>query len=379
MKLFSFFLKKRQGSFIDSLSLINFLFIALIFVFSFGCKKSDSSPPPTYPTVTTTALTNINSNGATAGGTIVSNGNAAITQSGIVWSKTNTTPSLTDSMVAGTTSSGSFTTNLTNLNFNTVYYIRAFATNSVGTGYGNVVTLNTANDTSKVQFTYNGKVVTYGIIISQTTGKKWLDRNLGATQVATAVDDYKAYGDLFQWGRPADRHQLINWTSSTAGTPVNGVTMVLATSDFPGQSNFIGSDTSADWRNDQNRNRWNTVPQGSCPEGWHVPNHSEWAAEIIKTPGGVGTATNGGMSSQATAYSQLKLTIGGYRLGYTDGSDAAGTLRRAGTTGYYWSSDDYIDPGAPYPLGYEMFIGPSSADLLPGAKTWGFSIRCIKN
>ena len=161
-------------------------------------------------------------------------------------------PALTDSVIAGTTCSGSFTTNLTRLDFNTVYYIRAFATNSVGTGYGDVVKLNTTNDTSKVRFTYNGKEVIYGIIISPVTGKKWLDRNLGALQAATAYNDYKAYGDLFQWGRPADGHQLITWSSSTAGTAVNGTTTTLANSDNPGHSNFTKGDPfgTSDWRSE---------------------------------------------------------------------------------------------------------------------------------
>jgi uncharacterized protein (TIGR02145 family) len=374
MKLRSFSFLKRQRPFIISPFLTYQLVVTLVLFFSFGCKKSDSAPPPTNPTVTTTALTNVTSSGATAGGTIVSNGNSAITKSGIVWSKTNTTPSLTDSMVAGTTASGSFTTNLTNLDFNTVYYIRAFATNSVGTGYGSVVTLNTANDTSKVRFTYNGNVVTYGIIISPTTGKKWLDRNLGATQAATAVDDYKAYGDLFQWGRPAEGHQLITWISSSAGTAVNGITATLATSDVPGNSSFIISELYDDWRDDNNRNRWNTAPQGPCPAGWHVPKKSEWAAEVYKTSSSGGTATSGGMANQATAYSQLKLTIAGYRLGYTIGSDPAGKLKNTAVQGHYWSADD-----ASGGSGNDMSIGSNYANFLVNSKTWGVSIRCIMN
>jgi hypothetical protein len=151
---------------LSSIHFIRLIYIGLPLLIALSCKKSDSAPPPTAPAVTTTALTNITTSSATTGGTILTDGNSAITQSGIVWSKTNATPTLTDSVIAGTTSKGSFTTNLTSLDFNTVYYIRAFATNSVGTGYGDVVKLNTVNDTSKVRFTYNGKEVIHGIIIS---------------------------------------------------------------------------------------------------------------------------------------------------------------------------------------------------------------------
>ena len=376
MKLLSLSIRRRQQPLTSPLLLINLIFFTLTLVLSFGCKKSDSAPPPTNPTVTTTALTNVTTSSATTGGTIVSNGNAAITQSGIVWSKTNTTPGLTDSVIAGITSSGSFTTNLTGLDFNTVYYIRAYATNSVGTGYGDVVKLNTANDTSKVRFTYDGKEVIYGIIISPTTGKKWLDRNLGAMQVATAFDDYKAYGDLFQWGRPADGHQLINWTSSTAGTGVNGTTTVLATSDVPGHNNLIVSDVVFDWRSDNNRNRWITLHQGPCPAGWHVPNHNEWAAEIPEASGG--TATTGGIINRVTAFSLLKLTSAGYRTGNTD-DDPAGTIRRQVTFGRYHSSSDYISPGDPIVYTDILSFGSAYANISQTVKTWGLCVRCVMN
>jgi uncharacterized protein (TIGR02145 family) len=370
MRLFSF-----------SSVLIKLTFISLPLINALGCKKNDSAPPPTAPAVTTTPLTNITTSSATTGGTILTNGNAAVTQSGIVWSKTNATPTLTDSVIAGTTSSGSFTTNLTGLDFNTVYYIRAFATNSVGIGYGDVVKLNTTNDTSKVRFTYNGKEVIYGIVISSVTGKKWLDRNLGATRVATSYIDYQAYGDLFQWGRPADGHQLINWTSSTTGTPVNGTTTVLATSDIPGDSNFIiisPAALPADWRTDNNRNRWNTIPKGPCPSGWHVPTSTEWLAEVyinagpFGTPGG-GTSTNGGIKDTSTAYSQLKLTATGYRYAY--GANAG--QNNPNGVGNYWLSSDVINDN--YTQGEDIQFGADYVQSGSGYKAVGESVRCIKD
>ena len=353
--------------------LLRLAIIGLPLLIVVSCKKNDSAPPPTAPAVTTTALTNITTSSATTGGTILTNGNAAITQSGIVWSKTNATPTLTDSVIAGTTASGSFVTNLTGLDFNTVYYIRAFATNSVGTGYGDVVKLNTANDTSKVRFTYNGKEVIYGIIISSVTGKKWLDRNLGATQAASASDDYKGYGDLFQWGRPADGHQLINWTSSTTGTPVNGTTTVLATSDTPGHSNYIIPPYQApwilDWRSDNNMNRWATNPQGPCPAGWHVPTIDEWLAETSKTKGG--TANTGGMTQSSDAYSQLKLTVSGTRAVDGPGSVSIGLV---GVAGLYWSSSLNNDPMS---KDFEFYIDALSP--FQDFKSTAKSVRCLIN
>jgi hypothetical protein len=350
-------------------------FISLILMIFVSYKKIDSVPSPSAPAVITTLLTDITTCSATTGGTIQTNGNATITQSGIVWSKTNATPTLTDNVMAGNIANGSFITNLTGLDFNTVYYIRAFATNNVGTGYGDMVKLNTVNDTSKVRFTYNGKEVVYGIIISFVTGKKWLDRNLGAAQMATAYDDYKAYGDLFQWGRPADGHQLINWTSSTTGTSVNGTTTELATSDIPGHNNFIIPPDAKpfDWQSDNNRNRWATTPQGPCPYGWHVPSMAEWLAEVSNTMGG--TANSGGMTNRKTAYSQLKLTVGGNRS--LDGPGVV-IFATAGRVGHYWTSSVRLNPDG-YTDVKDIEMGGDYVQTWDNAKAQSKCIRCLIN
>jgi uncharacterized protein (TIGR02145 family) len=255
-----------------------------------------------------------------------------------------------------------------------VYYIRAFATNSVGTGYGDVVTLNTVNDTTKVRFMYNGKEVVYGIIISSATDKKWLDRNLGATQAATSVDDYKAYGDFFQWGRPADGHQLMNWTASNAGTPVNGISTVVAVTDNPGHNQFIMPpyELPLDWRSDNNNKRWATNSQGPCPVGWHVPSLAEWMAEVSQTRNG--TANTGGMTDANSGYSQLKLTIGGHRR--VDGPGSV-NFYQVGSAGHYWSTSEETPNGV-----------SQATDFNPGAdyiqtealyKSAALCVRCLMN
>jgi len=325
----------------------------------------------TLPQLTTAAITNLSYNTATSGGTITDDGSAAITASGICWSKTNNTPTLSDLTTAGTTASGSFTFVMNNLQENSTYYVRAFATNSVGTGYGDIVTFNTSADTTKVTFTYNGATVTYGVITSSVTGRKWMDRNLGASQVATAYDDYKAYGHLFQWGRPADGHQLVNYTNRTTGVGVNGKTKTLATSDVPGHSTFITPDNTVqqngvwvyDWRDDQNNNRWAINSQGSCPSGWHVPTAAEWEAET-------------GITNLNTAYDQLKITAAGYRYGDYDGSGREGLIRAAGSFGYYWSSSVWPS-GAGFSSYKDISSNDSYTDL--AGRAYGIPIRCIKN
>jgi len=88
------------------------------------------------PTVTTNAITNITQNSATGGGNVTSGGGATITARGVCWS-TSQNPTISGSHTTNGTGTGTFTSNLTNLNTTTTYYVRAYATNSAGTAYGN--------------------------------------------------------------------------------------------------------------------------------------------------------------------------------------------------------------------------------------------------
>jgi hypothetical protein len=95
--------------------------------------------------LTTTAITNISNTSAKSGGTITSDGGSPITARGIVWSTTsNPTIALTTKTIDGT-GTGSFISNLTGLTTNTTYYVRAYATNSAGTSYGNEINFKTLN------------------------------------------------------------------------------------------------------------------------------------------------------------------------------------------------------------------------------------------
>ncbi len=88
------------------------------------------------PTVTTEEIADISENSATGGGNVTSDGNASITARGICWS-TSQNPTTADSNTTNGAGTGNFTSNLTGLQPNTVYYVRAYATNSEGTAYGN--------------------------------------------------------------------------------------------------------------------------------------------------------------------------------------------------------------------------------------------------
>jgi hypothetical protein len=89
----------------------------------------------TAPIISTIAASSITQNSASSGGTITSNGGSTITASGICWS-TSATPTIANSKTTDGTTSGTFTNSMTGLALGTTYYVRAYATNAIGTGYG---------------------------------------------------------------------------------------------------------------------------------------------------------------------------------------------------------------------------------------------------
>ncbi len=101
--------------------------------------------PATAPTVTTTAISDIDKNTATGGGNVTADGGATVTARGICWS-TSQNPTVDGSHTTDGTGTGSFTSSMTGLTANTTYYVRAYATNSAGTAYGEAVSFTTLPD-----------------------------------------------------------------------------------------------------------------------------------------------------------------------------------------------------------------------------------------
>ncbi|TRZ72724.1 MAG: hypothetical protein D4R97_05650 [Bacteroidetes bacterium] len=99
-------------------------------------------PIPVLPTVYTTPVINITQHTATSGGHVTSDGGATVTARGVCWS-TSSNPTTADSHTLDGTGTGIFVSNLTGLTANTLYYVRAYATNSAGTSYGNELTFTT--------------------------------------------------------------------------------------------------------------------------------------------------------------------------------------------------------------------------------------------
>ena len=188
-------------------------------------------------------------------------------------------------------------------------------------------------------------------VTNPTTGKTWMDRNLGASQVATSSTDQNAYGDLYQWGRRADGHQCR--TSPTTGT--------LSSVDQPAHGNFIlMPNAPMDWRSPQNTNLWQGVNgvNNPCPSGYRLPTDPELQNE----------RSSWGSNSSAGAFAApLKWTLAGNR-GLSNG-----LLYNVGTNGCYWSSTVAAT------ISVYLIFASNSAAVTSNNRAMGLTVRCLKN
>lgn len=102
----------------------------------------ETDAEPTEPTVSTAAIYDITTTSATCGGNVTDDGGEDVTARGVCWS-TTPTPTTADSHTTDGSGTGEFTSTISNLTPATTYYVRAYATNSVGTAYGEEVIFNT--------------------------------------------------------------------------------------------------------------------------------------------------------------------------------------------------------------------------------------------
>lgn len=123
-----------------------FIFIGIILLIIFSCKKEI---PKVAPTIETSPVTNITASTATTGGVISTDGGSSITECGVCWG-TNPNPTTTENKTKGTSGIGPFTCIVTGLTPGTNYYIKAYAINNVGITYGNQVAINTISILSVV-------------------------------------------------------------------------------------------------------------------------------------------------------------------------------------------------------------------------------------
>ena len=240
------------------------------------------------PTVTTAAITDITSISATCGGNVTSDGGTTITARGVCWSISHN-PTISSSHTTNGNGIGSFTSILTELSDNTTYYVRAYATNSVGTAYGNEVSF-TARDGQPCPGTPTITDIdgnTYNTV--QIGQQCWMKENLRTTQYAdgtSIAQDNWAYPDS------------VASNQSTYGLLYKWATVM---------------------RNSPSSSANPSGVQGICPTGWHVPSDAEWKQLEMEV----------GMS-------QHDADSTGYR------GDIAAKL--SGTTGW-WNSSQQNSPG----------------------------------
>jgi len=117
-------------------TLLSIAFIATTLIFTSCSSDDDPVDNTTAPTLTTLDITDISSTSAISGGDITVTGGADITAKGVCWS-TTPEPTILDFATDEGNNSSNYTSDITGLTANTTYYVRAYATNSKGTGYGN--------------------------------------------------------------------------------------------------------------------------------------------------------------------------------------------------------------------------------------------------
>ncbi|OFY99550.1 MAG: hypothetical protein A2491_07065 [Bacteroidetes bacterium RIFOXYC12_FULL_35_7] len=184
------------------------ILISTCFIIYLSCKKDSSVATPD---VSTNSVTSITSTTATCGGNVTDDGGSSVSACGVCWS-TSQTPTISSyGKTSDGTGTGAFTSNLTGLTANTTYYVRAYATNSKGTDYGNQVTFATTGSSS-------GTVtVTTNSISSITSTTAYLSGSVYSTGTGTLYRGF-AIGTQINPTYPNFATGQIAWTYDGSGT-----------------------------------------------------------------------------------------------------------------------------------------------------------------
>lgn len=296
------------------------------------------------PELATNKVTDVKTTSAVCGGNIVKEGISAVTARGICWS-TEQNPDIDDSKTADGIGVGSFTSDLLELTPNTIYYVRAYATNSAGTTYGNQESFKTGESGVGTVTDIDGNVYHTVTIGTQV----WMLENLKTTKYRNG-ETIPNIPDSWDWGH-------------------------LITGAFCWYDNNI-----ANKANYSAMYNWYAVSDSRsiAPTGWHIPTDAEWTT-LTTFLGGTSVA-GGKLKENSTSYwtspnvlatneSGFSAHGSGYR--FVEGSFYTLNLRA-----YFWSSSQADELHSWY-----RYIQNNDGKVYRDSeyKVFGQSVRCIKD
>ncbi len=180
------------------------LFLVALTMILFSCK-----PEAEKPTVVTKSVGEVTETTAKIVGQVTADGGAEVTERGVCWN-TAPAPEVIHYRVKDAEGGlGIFTLNLSNLEPQTTYYVRAYATNEVGTSYGEEVSFTTLTAYSPATGTSNG----YGYV-DLGLSVKWATCNIGANSP-------EEYGDYFAWGETTTKSDYTSSNCPTYGLSIS--------------------------------------------------------------------------------------------------------------------------------------------------------------
>ncbi|HPS72272.1 MAG TPA: fibrobacter succinogenes major paralogous domain-containing protein [Bacteroidales bacterium] len=337
------------------------ILMCISLIFTNSCKKKDdnNNSSEQVPVLTTTAVSIITKNTSICGGNITSDGKATITARGVCWS-TGQNPTIADNKTTDGSGIGSFASTITGLSSSTKYYVRAYATNSLGTSYGNVISFTT----NSTVIDYDGNVYNTITIGTQT----WMKENLKVTHYCN--------GDII----PNDTNRVI-WAGLSTGARCyynnDSITYSVSYGALYNWYSLV-----------DNRNL--------CPIGWHVPTIAEWGVlqnYLISIGYNYdGTSDHNAIAKALADTTNWNLSTNQGTPGNTDypsyrnkscfsalpGGERCedGSFGGVGDAGRWWFANEVDATTASY---FDISSGmayPGGGNL---SKHYGVSIRCVKN
>lgn len=325
--------------------------------FSVRCVR-DAPAQVNIPTVITTPVTAITSNSAASGGTVTEDGGALVTSRGIVWSSLQTpTVEVFDGITYDGNGAGEFTSVMTNLLTETTYFIRAYATNSEGTAYGDELSFTTQSLSFVCGNTFTDSRDGNQYSTVQIGNQCWFSENL-AYLPAVSPPSEGSYEDPLYYV-----YGYNSYSTSEAIATQNYQT-------YGALYNWVASSTA-------------------CPQGWYLPTDNDWKIleGFVDSQYGIGNPVwdfaswrgfdvgknlktiDGWYINSGTDLRGFSALPGGYR-------DLDGNFTSLSIGGVWWSSspNSATTSWSRFLHGYydESYRNNDNTD-------YGFSVRCLKN